>query len=150
LTQSYDYESYNASVVKIYTLRIAKCVFQSKNSFFYFEKRSGLVVNSKVSGLALGLKNCPNTIWAEVEIHEIRHLEWRLVYVLAITDRWLPRLSRVVLSSRWLIGSGRLVFGDRKSGEEHPLRTPESGGGTGELASVSQLPDRSATDVMIF
>jgi hypothetical protein len=60
-----------------------------------------------------------------------------------MTAKWLPRLSRVVLIRCWLIGSGRLVSGDRRSGEAAPLRTPDSVDGTGELPSGSQGVARS-------
>jgi hypothetical protein len=41
---------------------------------------------------------------------EMGSVEWRLVYVLAMTDRWLPRLSRVVLSRCWLEENGTKLF----------------------------------------
>ena len=59
-----------------------------------------------------------------------------------MTARWLPKLSRVVFISRWLMGPGRLVKGDRRSGDAPPLRIPESVG-TGEDPSGSEVPFRS-------
>ena len=41
------------------------------------------------------------------------------------------------------MGSGRLVIGDRKSGDAPPLRTPDSVDGTGELPSGSLVDTRS-------